>query len=263
MATKEQRRKANELFGALERRVHAGPPIGEDEIQAAKAFLCQGGFSSASSYYDRLAQISGLLRCRRPAAQAKRNYGGEAAGRMMQVQSIYDHVILSMCYKGEINRARGRVKISHRFNCEGRVDFVELKFLQAMRPFLTGEIRKLLLVKDGQNLRRDWHSAEAHVLPVLPQELVFLHPEIFRFERGAVLAWLVNLGHQFAEELLGHLAVPSDGQGGEPGSHEQMPLGMIRSDGVALPVLEKAATLSSAVEVLRDKLALVRYVVGS
>ena len=200
MATKEQRRQAKELFGTLERRVHEGPPVGGSELEAAQAFLSQSGFSSASLYYDRLAQVSALLRCRGGPTQGKRNYGGRAAGHMMQVQSIYDHVILSMCYDGEFNRARGRVKISHRFNSEGRVDFVELKFLRAMRPFLNGAIRKLLMVKDGRSLRRDWISAEAFVLPVLPQELVFLHPEIFRFERSEVLAWLVNLGHHFAQE---------------------------------------------------------------
>jgi hypothetical protein len=41
----------------------------------------------------------------------------------MQIQSAFDHIILSTCYAGEFNLRRGRIKISHRFNHEGRLDF--------------------------------------------------------------------------------------------------------------------------------------------
>jgi len=87
----------------------------------------------------------------------------------MQLQSIYDQVILSVCYGGEFNTRRGRVKVSHRFNQEGRVDFVELKFLCSLSPALNGALRKLVLIKDYQKIRKDWDAAEGHILPVLPQ----------------------------------------------------------------------------------------------
>jgi len=256
---------AKGLTGDLERRVHAGPSIRDGEVARAREFLHRNSFGPASEYYGRLDQIEACLRARvehQPTglpAQGKRNYGGEAAGQMMQVQSIYDHVILSMCYAGQFNLARGRVKISHRFNSEGRVDFVELKFLRAMEPLLTGEIRKLLLIKSGQHLRRDWDAAEAFVLPVLPRELVFLHADLFRFARGEVLAWLVNLGHRAAEDLLRHLRALPPVQDQGQGNHGQLPLGLVLSDSVAPPVLERAAALCSEVEMLTDKLAVVRY----
>ena len=92
----------------------------------------------------------------------------------MQIQSAYDHVILSTCYDGEHNGQQGRIKISHRFNQEGRIDFVELKFLRSLQPFLNGALRKLVSVCNYQHLKRDWSSAEAFVLAVLPRELIFL-----------------------------------------------------------------------------------------
>ena len=106
----------------------------------------------------------------------------------MQLQSAYDHVILSTCYEGDFNQQHGRVKISHRFNQEGRLDFVELKFLRSLHACLNGETRKLLTIKNYQDLRREWHSADAFVLPVLPRELVFLFDDIFRCSKSELFA---------------------------------------------------------------------------
>jgi hypothetical protein len=123
----------------------------------------------------------------------------------MQVQSIFDHVILSTCYAGDFNNKHGRVKISHRFNQEGRVDFVELKYLNALHPPLNGELRKLLIVKDYSSLRKDWYAAEACVLRVLPQELIFLYEDIFRCPKPQLYAWLLNIGHGLVEDCLKNL----------------------------------------------------------
>jgi hypothetical protein len=120
----------------------------------------------------------------------------------MQVQTIYDHVILSTCYAGDFNGKHGRVKISHRFNEAGRIEFVELKYLRAFHPPLDGELRKLVIIKGYQSLRKDWQQAEAFVLRVLPQELILLYTDIFRCERADLLAWLVNIGHGLVDDLL-------------------------------------------------------------
>jgi hypothetical protein len=205
MATKDNKRQVRELVETLEQRVHAGPAVGRAEIQSARDFLRQNDFSPASDYFSRLIQLESRLQGRVPAVArppAKRNYGGKAAGYQMQVQSIFDHLILSVCYAGDFNTRHGRVKISHRFNQEGRIDFVELKFLNSLHPPLNGEVRKLLAVKDYPSLRKDWHETEAHVLKVLPQELVFLYEDIFRCPREQILAWLLNIGHGIVEDLL-------------------------------------------------------------
>ena len=205
MATKDHRRLARGLIEALESRVHVGPPVHEAEVLSAREFLRQNDFPAASDYYHRLGHIQDRLGDRSSAPcslLAKRNYGGEAAGHWMQLQSAYDHVILSTCYEGEFDLKIGRVKISHRLNQAGRIDFVELKFLRPLHPCLTGEIRTLLRVKDYQHIRKDWHAAEAFVLPVLPQELILLFQDIFRCPRREVLAWLVNIGHRMVEDLL-------------------------------------------------------------
>ena len=120
----------------------------------------------------------------------------------MQVQSVYDHVILSTCYTGDFNGKHGRIKISHRFNAAGRIEFVELKYLRAFHLPLNGELRKLVTVKGYQSLGKDWHQAEAFVLRVLPQELILLYADIFRCERAELLAWLVNIGHGLVDDLL-------------------------------------------------------------
>jgi hypothetical protein len=262
MPTKEHKRHARGIVEALESRAHAGPSVGSTEILSARTFLEQHDFSPASDYFGRLARLQNCLhhRAAKPRAD-KRNYGGEAAGSWMQVQSIYDHVILSTCHDGEFNSRRGRVKISHRFNQAGRIDFVELKFLRSLQPCLTGEIRKLLLVKEFSHLHQDWHEAEAHVLRVLPQELVFLFADLFRCSRTEMFSWLINIGHRTVADLLGDLrAGRVNGCGRETGaSTNQLRLKEVSSDGVALPILEQAAVLESSVESGAAESVVVRY----
>ena len=204
MATKENKRQIRELMEGLEQRIHCGPAIQRAEIQSVQDFLRQNDFSPNSDYFNRLAQLENRRQERTRTVtppQTKRNYGGKAAGCQMQVQSIHDHLILSTCYEGNFNTQHGRVKISHRFNQEGRIDFVELKYLNSLHPPLNGELRKLLTVKDYPSIRKDWYEAEAHVLRVLPQELVFLYADIFQCPRPEILAWLVNIGHGLAADL--------------------------------------------------------------
>lgn len=267
MPTKEHKRQARGLVEALEVRVHAGPTVGEAEIQSAREFLRRHEFSPVSEYFNRLAQLQDCLRARplQPVArQGKRNYGGEAAGCWMQLQSVYDHVILSTCYGGEFRTQRGRIKISHRFNQSGRIDFVELKFLRSLQPCLTGEIRKLLMVTGHQSLRKDWREAEAFVLRVLPQELIFLFADFFRLPRSEALSWLINFGHRTAADLC------KDLQSGRVNGVErvssdnpnQSPLREAQSDEVALPILQHAATLESTVELNElngEERATIRY----
>jgi hypothetical protein len=176
----------------------------------------------------------------------------------MQLQSAYDHIILSTCYDGEFNLQRGRIKISHRFNQAGRVDFVELKFLRSLHASLTGEIRKLLTVKSYQTLRKKWHEAEAFVLEVLPKELIFLYPDIFRCDRGEVFAWLINIGHRLVGDLVRELPNTRRTSMPEPGNN-QLCLAALRSDEVALPILDMAAALESAVEIDDPRNVVVRY----
>jgi hypothetical protein len=246
----------------LESRIHGGPRIEHGELLSVREFLHQNDFSPASEYFRRLGQIQDRLAGRvndPPVPQGKRNYGGQAGGRHMQVQSIYDHAILSVCYAGEFNTRRGRIKVSHRFNQEGRADFVELKFLCSLSPELNGAFRKLVLVKDYQKIRKDWDAADAYILPVLPQELVFLFKDIFRCEKADVYSWLINIGHAIAGDLLTDLdsypAASTNGNG-----EQQLGLDLIRQDAVALPILQKAAARGCAVEIEDERMVVVRYV---
>ena len=262
MATKECRRQARELVEALEVRVHRGPPVCETDILSAREFLRQHDFSVASDYFNRLAHIQSRVGSR-PAAvrREKRNYGGEAAGCWMQLQSVYDHVIVSTCHAGEFNGRKGRVKISHRFNEAGRVDFVELKFLRSLQPQLDGALRKLITLKPDPGRPQDWHEAEAFALRVLPQELVFLCGNVFRFTREEVLAWLVNIGHWTVDNLLIELrANRVNGCAAVAESYSsQLCLSSVASDEVALPILEHAAALQSTVESSDPESVLLRY----
>jgi hypothetical protein len=266
VATKEHRRKARGLIEQLEVRVHSGPPVLESEIRSALAFLQQSEFSPESDYFNRLNQVKCRLYQRwqapSPAAVPRKcNYGGEAAGRWMQLQSAYDHIILSTCYDGDYNLGRGRIKISHRFNREGRVDFVELKFLRSLQPCLTGAYRKLVLVRDYQDLRKDWCEAEAFVLEVMPRELVFLFKDIFHSPRVEMVAWLVNIGHRLASDLLTAMDTGSvNGYDAEPPRNaDQLHLDAAHHDAVAMPILEQAASLESVVESLNSKTVILRY----
>ncbi len=268
MATKEHRRRARGLIEGLEFRIHAGPPVRESEILSAREFLRQSEFSPVSDYFDRLGRIQDRLSARSNEPllpRGKANYGGEAAGRWMQLQSAFDHVILSTCYEGEFNFKSGRVKISHRFNQNGRIDFVELKFLRSLHPCLDGEIRKLLTVKGYQTIRKDWRVAEAFALEVLPRELIFLYQDVFREPKEEILAWLVNIGHRLAGDLLKDLRTrPVNGHDSRTGKNpNQLCLRAIRTDEVALPILEKAASLECTVDFQGPKEVLVRYAIKS
>ncbi|HWQ93639.1 MAG TPA: hypothetical protein VN673_18400 [Clostridia bacterium] len=331
MATKEHKRQAKVVIGNLEVRVHSGPPIAEGEIRAAQDFLRQHNFSPASDYFQRLEGIESRLRGRstervdsaanglsRGGAMVKRNYGGEAGGCRMQVQSVFDHVILSTCYDGEFHTKRGRIKLSHRFNRAGRIEFVELKFLRSLHPLLNGQVRKIVMIQSYQELAaRNWHQAEAHALETLPRELVFLFQDAFRCPRSELLAWLINIGHGICQDLMDHLAQPpnphrgslgafdgepeefapagelrwvsrtthepdssvltsnaktpriqtieaTDGNGTwvkpERQAPEQLPLGALIADEVAMDILAQASTLECSVDVLGPKHVAVRYV---
>lgn len=251
------------MVEALEQRTHAGPLVRPNEIHSAREFLQQHEFSPASDYFSRLARLQDRVSTRPMAVrQEKRNYGGEAAGCWMQVQSVYDHIILSTCHDGEFNSRRGRVKISHRFNQAGRIDFVELKFLRSLQPCLTGEIRKLVMISGYQTLPKDWYEAEAFALRVLPQELIFLFADLFRCSRPEILSWLINIGHRTVADLLSDLR--ADRVNGcereSAGQPNQLRLATIKADEVALPILEKAADLESTVEFNNPELVVVRYV---
>jgi hypothetical protein len=263
VATKEHKRQARGLIEALESRVHAGPPIHATELVSAREFLRQSEFSPGSDYFNRLSQIQDRLGSRsseRPLPQGKRNYGGEAAGYWMQIQSAYDHVILSTCYDGNFNLRQGRIKISHRFNQAGRIDFVELKFLRSLQPTLNGAIRKLLTVKDYQSVRKDWRVTEAFVLEVLPRELIFLYESIFRCPKSEMFAWLINIGHRLIGDLLKDLKTGSvNGFLPETQNSQQLCLQALQTDEVTLPILQKAATLECSAELRDSKTVAVSY----
>lgn len=264
VATKEHKRQANGLIKGLETRVHAGPPIAVGEITSAREFLRESEFSPSSDYYNRLTEIQSRLATRQASTTlpaGKRNYGGDAAGRWMQLQSAYDHVILSICYDGEFNGNQGRIKISHRFNQQGRIDFVELKFLRSLHPLLNGAIRKLITLKGYQHLPRDWREAEAFVLEVLPRELIFLYEGVFKCERSELISWLINIGHGLVDDLLKDLRIRQP-NGWVPNNNrnpDQLCLLAVRDDEVALPILQKAASLQSLVEIIDGKNVIIRY----
>ena len=112
-----------------------------------------------------------------------------------------------------------------------------------------------------RSIRKDWHAAEAFVLPILPRELVFLYQDIFRCPREEVLAWLVNIGHRLAKDLVNDLEQrPADGWDAHPSVNgDQRCLTALRTDEVAMPILEHALALESVVEVTSPKTAVVRY----
>lgn len=246
--TKEARREARRRLDALESALRAGAVLQPLEIRQFAEFLRAHGFAPNSSYFARLAEIEAFVRSHPvPPDAAKRDYAGYAAGCWMQVQSVYDHVILSVCYEGEFRGQRGRIKISHRFNRGGRTDFVEAKLLRSLDPVLDGALRKLVTVRGFPGLSPEWWTASAYALRVLPRELLFLHPDLFRYPRERILAWLVNIGHQTVADLVAELEesteVPETGPAGR-----QWPVTWLRRDAVAWPILQQAARLEASVD---------------
>ncbi len=246
--TKEARRLARQRLEALEAALRSGSGPSLVQVQDFARFLRQCGFAPSSEYFSRLARLEAFVRSHGvPAPSAKRDYGGYAAGCWMQVQSVYDHLLLSVCYEGEFRGRRGRIKISHRFNRAGRIDFVEAKLLRSLVPQLDGALRKLLTVREFPRLEPDWWAASAYALRVLPQELLFLHAEIFRYPRSEVLAWLINIGHRTVADLVTELeGGPMDPPPGP--QQRQWPISSLTGDPVAWPILQQAALLEACIE---------------
>lgn len=272
MATKALRQHARQWVETLESRLHLGPSPCMAEIQSARDFLRQNQFPDASDYYRRLERIECSLAARQAGDPvSKRNYGGRVADLWLQIQSVYDHVLVSVCYQGQWRAQRGRVKLTHRFNAAGRVDFVELKYLEALDARLQGATRKLVLVRDFAVRRRDWFEAEAFVLRVLPRELMLIEPEVFRCPRAEIVAWLVNLGHWTVAQALAGLRAarahlrpqPSSDErsaaGAEASATAQCQLLEVLDDPVAPPILRQAAALQARAEADGSEQALLRY----
>lgn len=273
MATKALRQQARQWVETLESRLHIGPSPGLAEIQSARDFLRQHDFPAASDYFRRLNRIEGSLITRSAANPLpKRNYGGRIADFWLQVQSVFDHVLVSVCYQGEFRAQRGRVKLTHRFNAAGRVDFVEMKYLRALDARLDGATRKLVLVRDFALRPRAWLEAEAFVLRVLPRELILIEPDVFRCPRAEIVAWLVNLGHWTAAQTLAALETRGDdarpemradarsAAGPESPPPTQRDLPELIGDAVALPILQQARVLRACAESDSPEQAVLRYV---
>ncbi|MCS7091498.1 MAG: hypothetical protein RMN51_05555 [Verrucomicrobiota bacterium] len=246
--TRQARRSAHQRMRELEAAFHAGPSaLTLADLDDFEQFLFQQGFAPDSEYFARTALLKARLQERITPTQAeKRDYAGYGAGCWMQVQSVFDHCLLSVCYAGEFRTRPGRIKITHRFNRAGRVDFVEAKLLQSLDPQLHGALRKLITVREYTRLQHDWWRAQAFVLRVLPRELLFLHQEIFRCPREQLLAWLINIGHRTVADLVEELR-------GEPlaksvPSPHQLPLNLLPNDPVAWPILQEASILEALVE---------------
>ena len=104
--------------------------------------------------------------------------------------------------------------------------------------------------------------AEAFALEVLPRELIFLYQDLFRGPKEEILAWLVNIGHRLAGDLLKDLRTrPVNGHDSRTGKNpSQLCLRAILTDDVALPILEKAASLECTVDFQGPMEVQVRYV---
>lgn len=106
--TREARRCARRRLEWLEKVLHTGPGLQWNQLREFEQFLRESGFPPNSEYFERLARLQEVLRSRAtPPDAAKRDYAGYAAGCWMQVQSVYDHAFLSVCYDGQFNGQRG------------------------------------------------------------------------------------------------------------------------------------------------------------
>ena len=91
--------------------------------------------------------------------------------------------------------------------------------------------------------------------------MVFLFEEVFRSPREELFAWLINIGHGLVDDLLKDLGdrPPNGYHQLSPKNPDQLCLTAVRTDSVALPILERTAALESGVELEGDETAVVRY----
>jgi len=191
--TKSQRREINALLTELE-----GLDFSKespDELVKRKEYVYDllelYGAKPESDYYTRLQALEEVplhLDFELP----KRDYTGMAGKSKLRVIAVSDHFFLSRVYGGKI-------KLSWRFNREGRIDLVDAML------FPQNNVKHLVIVEGySRNKEVGWNESTALYYP-LPREAEALNPGFSLLDKKAQYQSLLRFGHVNVDYLMDNL----------------------------------------------------------
>ncbi|MBI2498844.1 hypothetical protein HYV88_01220 [Candidatus Woesearchaeota archaeon] len=174
----------------------------------------------------------------------KREYVGMADNTKVRVIPVFDHLFLSRTYREQRENQQVKsnaIKVSWRFNKEGRIDLVDYMLFSDYKP---GHV---LVVNNYQRIHPPWLSAEAIHYP-LPEETSLLN-RTFRdlpFERK--YEHLLRYGHSTARHVIECINTSNISDSTDKLKLGQESLLDIAADPTAIAILSKAGELLPFVE---------------
>lgn len=185
----------------------------------------------------------------------KRDYVGLVDETLVQAAPVYDHIFLSRLYGKQTKQGGCRIRVSWRFNQEGRIDLIDTKIVKTPDRRFIGSIRHLLRVKEYNEagFEKNWWVAEAYCLPCVPQEMLCFMDGFLRLPMKEKYQEILEEGHGTAELIL--YGLENHYIGSIRRANRQMPLSHICYDNPAIHILDSAAGLWPQVSVKgRDEL---------
>lgn len=268
------------IVESLETRVALKKPISTDEVQGAADLMESLGFSEQSAYYARLERLYVLADKQKPAVVEKpaerpdapvtdsealdfkrvgrREYAAIYSRGSAFLKFVYDHFFLMKLHKRWYKDRGMAVKISHRFNQEGRIDLVDAVLVHSLDPRMDRAVKHLLSVDGYDKKEKGWHGAEAFYLPIVPFEMIAFDEQFINKTYVERCQSLLREGHDGARLLVREMRAGKLQESSSVRS-EQKQLAEIVEDREGLYMLIKAASLVPTVRDYDKERVMVGY----
>jgi len=236
-------------------------------VEMVEAQLREAGIAQGDRFWKRLKNIKGRYFAKmeeeKPVVvqapinftQGKRDYAGMSGKTKVRVTPVYDHLFFSRTYSG-------RIKLSWRFNREGRTELVDLML------FPQNEVFNVITSDNLGSKDADWNRSGAYYS--LTNYLNCLNKDFSFLEDSVKLSEVLRYGHQMAHFFSINLKNFMNAGEGENTSKfirdphilqtGQMPLREMVYDDVAINIMKKAGSIKPHVGLENERRVEVIYV---
>ena len=265
MPTQEDEKNIHDKLIELDKAFAAGKEVHRDAEHLLEE-ITQLGFSGGSEHFKRALSIyqmeardgiadTDIQQPKRLLESGKYDYVGHIGSYFLQAVIAYDHLFLTRVYSGEFHARKGKIKISNRFNSEGRLDLIDAKLIRSLDAHMDGAIRHLVTIDGYRTLSKDWQTAPLLYLSCIPKEMIFVKGDILRASPPKLYNTLVGYAYRTASDLLDGISRETIAAE-TPRNPQQLPLDKIVHNDMAMYILGKAASLIPRCELLEGRLRL-------
>jgi len=205
-----------------------------EKVNFIRELLKEYGADAKSHYYERLDELlQEIDQVQKPDfEQGKRDYVGMSGNTKIRITPVYDHFFLSRVYSGQL-------KLSWRFNKEGRIDLVDAML------FPQNEILHLIGVHNFTETKLDWEYKNVWYNP-LSKRFDVLNPGFKDLSSIKQYESVLRFGHSMSKTLLVNLK-EEDIRDSNVVKHGQKQLSEIVNDFTALYMLKKTGDIIPSV----------------